>query len=159
MDLKKSFEAGKLSIRVVVALFILLPILIVIQLPDIAAYYFLVLFPINAILFGYAGYLAVKNMKLDLIHAGLAGAISAIVSGTIIFILSAVFLLLMTVLGISEGNAPMSNTTFYFSSAIFGIGLGLCLYGPILLVISGIINFIIGVLGGFIAQHALRRNI
>lgn len=134
VDFKKAFEAAKLPLFLIILLDFVLALLA--ALYDI--HFPFLSFFVNVLLFAWAGYKATKELKQDLITAGLSGSITALIFG-IVAVLYYTFII---------------NTIY--TGSLFG-DFGALVRGPyvvaiIQIPISIVVNFFIALVGGLIGQ-------
>lgn len=151
VDFGKALRATPISIILIVVLNIVVQ-LVVGFVPDVAIVG-LVLFPLNALLFLYAGYKVTKKFKQSLTTAGVAGLFAAFLVGIFMIIANVVFILADLTMPVTGGvedayaNAGLTPptkeamiTALVFSMAIWTL-------------LSMITNFVISMIGGFMGQR------
>lgn len=107
-------------------------------IPFIGIIFAFLLWPLNLVIMGYAGYTAVKNHGLDLVTAGVVGSVAGAAATIVNFLLS--FMLSFVGFGMFAGmNIFIEIITLTF---VFGFAF----------VISLISGFVIALIGGIIAQ-------
>ena len=148
VTLKNAFQAAKRSILLVV-IFGLLFLLLTAFLPDFAIVAALSI-PINFFLYLYAGYTATRKMKQSVMTGGAAGALASLVSGILLLLLQIIFLF--------AGLTPVTDMLGVENTSILEVGLttatlGIVVAGGITaLVFSIAVNFIVGLMGGYMGQ-------
>jgi len=167
MDFNKIWEASKKPIKFILAfniLFFVIAILSIVLIggkvnfvnetgmliPLILILGYLILYLGNAALYLYSGYNAVRSHSLKVLDSSIVAIVSYIASLTILTFLSAFV-------------SAISNTLMYGSAAeemgalvvlIGGLSLFTVLISYVMSLVIGVpINFILGAVGGFIAQE------
>ena len=151
VDFKKVLEAAKTSIvaAVVWGIFSELFHSYLVGLP---VYIFYLPY---LLIFGYAGYKSTKEMKLDLLSAGVAGSLAAILSMFIFwvpfFVYSYVFPTPSLLEQFNELSSYVGSGGGIVMSVVVSVLLAVLFAGP-LATITGVINFIVGLAGGLLGQ-------
>lgn len=132
-------EASKVPLLVLVVIDVLHPFLASALGLGLAVLLGLAVMGLNAVLFFWAGYNASKNFGFSELHSGAVSAFCALVLGILLTVLS-------TVMGFNTSNM-MGYGAGQLGAAIIFIG------GMIKTLASVILNFILGVIGGYLGKN------
>ena len=174
MDFDKIWEASKKPIKIILAfniLFFVIAILSIVLLgsidinitnetgfmiPLILVFGYLIMYLGNAALYLYSGYNAVRKHSLKVLDSGVVAVISYVVALTILTFLSAIVSAVSNTLtygsfGEEMGGLMLLAGGISFLTALLMYMLSLAIGVPI--------NFVLGLVGGFIAQETKPKKI
>lgn len=151
MDFGKSFEVAKMSIAAIVGLNLLAIVLGMLPgIGSIGAMLGMVnFFVFNPIALAYAGYLAVKKAKLDMVGGAMAGLVAGVVGGIVNMVVS----LVVVVAGLGAASAAVAaqNGTMSAGEVSSIVMMAVVVAGITSIVILGIGGLVCGAIGAVVA--------